>query len=596
MYDIPSSVLERAWHLKSSNDRVALLLAQRLNLPETITRLLVTRGILDVEQGASFLNPTLKSSLPDPFLFKDMERAIHRISNAILKQEPIVLFGDYDVDGATSASLFKRFFNAIGISSTFYIPDRIKEGYGPNIKAFEDLYQKGHRLILTLDSGTTAFEALEYAHHKGIDIIVIDHHISEAKLPKAHTLINPNRIDEAPFITQNFGNLAAVGVCFLVIVALNRHLRDHKFYETRLISEPDLRLYLDLVALGTICDVVSLTGLNRAFVAQGLKIMANRTNLGLATLSDIANLDEKPEAYHAGFILGPRINAGGRIGQSDLGAHLLSTQNQSEAQTLAEKLHLLNRDRQELEQAILDEALKKIEELLSNKTLPPALVISGKEWHPGIIGIIAGRLKERYARPTCIISLENGVGKGSARSVSGVNLGSLIHQAKTLGLLKDGGGHSMAAGFTIEPDKILEFQNFLNTKILKIFEDMNYVPTLLLDGYISAKALTPDFLKMLESLSPFGMGNPTPRFILPYVQIIETKLIQNTHLKCVLRGEDGARLDAISFRSFNSPLGDALLKTRHPVHLAGTFRLNRWGTRETVQMTIEDLALIEPLP
>ena len=583
----------RRWQLKAGDERLGLFLAQRLNLPEAIARLLVARGISDISQSMNFLNPTLKSSLPDPFLFKDMERAVLRITQAIMNHEPIVLFGDYDVDGATSAALFKQFFNAVKIPATFYIPDRIKEGYGPNVKAFEDLYTQGTRLIISLDSGTSAFEALKYAHDKGLDVIVIDHHISETKLPKAHALVNPNRIDETPAITQNFGNLAAVGVCFLTLVALNRHLRNQKFYEKNSIPEPDLRLFLDLVALGTVCDVVPLTGLNRAFVAQGLKIMANRTNLGLSTLADIANLDEKPEAYHAGFILGPRINAGGRVGRSDLGAHLLSTQNPADAKALAQNLHALNQDRQELEQTMLAEALSTVESLLAKEGLPPVLVVTGEGWHPGIIGIIAGRIKDRYARPTCVIALQNGLGKASARSVTGVNLGSLIHQAKTLGLLKEGGGHAMAAGFTIEESKILEFQDFLTTKISKIFEDINYAPTFSIDGYLSIKALTPDFLKTLENLSPFGMGNPTPRFILPHVQIIDTKLIQNTHIRCILRGEEGVRLEAIAFRSHNSPLGETLLRTKsHPLHLCGTFRLNRWGTRETVQMTIEDAAFI----
>lgn len=596
MHDISSSVLGRRWKLKASDEHLGLFLAQRVNIPEPIARLLTTRGISDIAQCRDFLNPTLKSSLPDPFIFKDMERAVLRIEHAILNHEPIVLFGDYDVDGATSTALFQRFFNAIRASATFYIPDRIKEGYGPNIGAFEDLHQKGARLILILDSGTVAFDALDYAHGKGLDVIVIDHHISEIKLPKAYALVNPNRIDETPSNTQNYGNLSAVGVCFLVLVALNRHLRTQKFYEKNLIPEPDLRLFLDLVALGTVCDVVPLTGLNRTFVAQGLKIMANRTNLGLSILADIANLDERPESYHAGFVLGPRINAGGRVGRSDLGAHLLSTQDPSIAKMLAQNLHLLNQDRQKLEQTILDEAISTVEALLINKSLPPALVIMGEGWHPGIIGIIAGRLKDRYGRPTCVIGLQDGIGKASARSVAGVNLGNLIHQAKNLGLLTEGGGHSMAAGFTIEQTKILEFQDFLNTKVSKIFEEIDYTPTLDLDGYISVKALTPDFLKMLETLSPFGMGNPTPRFILPHVQIIDTKLIQNTHIRCILRGEEGSRLEAISFRSLNSPLGEALLKTKGcPLHLAGTFHLNRWKTRETVQMTIEDAAFIEPL-
>ncbi|MBS0186097.1 MAG: single-stranded-DNA-specific exonuclease RecJ [Proteobacteria bacterium] len=587
------SVLNRRWQVKEGDEKLSLFLEQRLNVPPTIARLLSSRGFSNPEETQEFLNPTLKSSLPNPSIFKDMEKAILRLEKALLKNETIVLYGDYDVDGATSSALFKKFFDALGASVRLYIPDRIKEGYGPNTHAFESFFKDGIKLILTLDSGTTAFEALSYAHEKLMDVIVIDHHISELKLPLAYALINPNRSDESEHIKQNYGNLAAVGVSFLTLVALNRRLREQNFYETRFIKEPDLRQFLDLVALGTVADVVPLTGLNRTFVAQGLKIMKKRTNIGLKALADIAKITESPEAYHAGFILGPRINAGGRVGESSLGAHLLSTECLKEAQMISEKLHHLNQSRQEMENKMLSDALFKIEAHLKENPLPAALIVADETWHPGIIGIIAGRLKDRYDRPACVIALKDGIGKASGRSLPIVNLGKLIHQAKDLNLLINGGGHAMAAGFTIEESKIKEFESFLTEQIAQTLKETNYKPTLHIDGKLSLAALTLDFLKILEQMAPFGMGNPTPRFMVPCLRITNTSLIQNTHVRCTLRSEEGIKLDAIAFRAFNTPLGDALMDAKnHPFHFVGTFRRDSWNGREKIQMTIEDLAPI----
>ncbi len=587
------SVLNKRWHIKESDEKRTLFLEQRLNVPEQIARLLSNRGLSTPESAQKFLNPTLKDSLPDPFIFKDMERAVLRLEKALLENEPIVLYGDYDVDGATSSALFKKFFDALGAPSHLYIPDRLKEGYGPNISAFDSFSKAGIKLVLTLDSGTTAFEPLAYAAEKGMDVIVIDHHISEPSLPPAFAIINPNRYDEDLHTKKDYGNLAAVGVSFLTLVALNRHLREKNLYVQKFPKEPDLRLFLDLVALGTVADVVPLTGLNRTFVAQGLKIMKKRTNIGLKALSDIAKLNEKPEAYHAGFILGPRINAGGRVGESSLGAHLLSTENPEEARMISEKLHDLNQTRQEMESVMLQQAISKVETLLQTSPLPAALIVADETWHPGIIGIIAGRLKDRYDRPTCVIALENGIGKGSARSLSIVNLGQLIQQAKGLNLLVNGGGHFMAAGFTIEEAKIKEFETFLTEKISKILEASNYKPTLNVDGKLSLEAITVDFLKILEQMAPFGMGNPTPRFMIPYLRIMNTSLIQNTHIRCTLRSETGKRLNAIAFRALNTPLGEALMDAKdRPFHFVGTFRLDTWNGQEKIQMTIEDLAPI----
>lgn len=585
------SVLNRRWNFTPADERLTLLFAQRLNLPEAIGRLLASRGFSTPQEVDRFLNPTLKSSLPDPLIFKDMERLILRLEKALVQREKIVLYGDYDVDGATSAALFKKFFDHLEADALVYIPDRIKEGYGPNIKAFEEFSMQGVTLILTLDSGTTAFEPLAVAREKNIDVLVIDHHISEAKLPEAYALVNPNRVDEDPEIKQTYGNLCAAGMSFLVLVGLNRRLREQNLYGQKFSCEPDLRLFLDLVALGTVADVVSLKGLNRVFVSQGLKIMKNRTNLGLKALSDIAGLKEKPEAYHAGFILGPRINAGGRVGEASLGARLLSTICVDEARLISEQLNRLNHERQEMEIVMLQEAIRHIEEKFLACPLPEILIIAQPNWHPGIIGIIASRLKERYDRPVCVIALESGIGKGSARSLSHINLGSLIHQAKHLGLLLNGGGHAMAAGFTIEESKIREFETFLTTTLGQLLSASPYVPTLQVDGILSLPAITPSFLKTLEQLAPFGMGNPTPRFMIPYARLINTTLLQNTHIRCLLKAEDGTRLNAIAFRAFNTPLGDGLMNAKdRPFHMVGTFRLDTWNGQEKIQMTLEDMA------
>ena len=446
----------RRWRSREGDARLGLTLAQRHGLPEVVGRIMAARGI-GLEDAAVWLDPTLKALLPDPSQLKDMDRAADRIADAVRSGETIAIFGDYDVDGATSTALLLRFLRSVeGLVAT-YIPDRMTEGYGPNAPALLSLRQRGAAVAVTVDCGITAFEPLETAAEAGLDVVVVDHHVAEPRLPRAHSVVNPNRLDD----DSGHGQMAAVGVTFLLAVAVNRALRDAGWYAGR--PEPDLRQWLDLVALGTVCDVVPLTGVNRAFVAQGLKVMAQRGNPGIAALADIARMGEAPEAWHAGFLLGPRVNAGGRVGEAGLGAALLSASDYATALPIAQRLDAWNSERKEIEAACLEEAIALVEA----SDLHDGLVYAASEgWHPGVIGIVAGRLKERYNRPACVVALADGSGRGSGRSVSGVDLGSAVIAARQQGLLVNGGGHAMAAGFTVSADRQADFRAFLAERIM----------------------------------------------------------------------------------------------------------------------------------
>lgn len=594
-----SSILGKIWSLKKADDRLSLLLSQRLEISDTLARLLVSRSIEEEKTAQLFLSPTLRTCLPEPFCLLDMQKAVSLLVNICRSKKTVGILADYDVDGATSSALLRRFFKDIGIPTQTYIPDRQKEGYGPSIQGLTTLAKKGADVIFTLDCGTTAFEPLAWAKEQGLTVIVVDHHVSEPSLPEASGLINPNRIDESDHNRQSLGSLAAVGVTFLLCVALNRQLREEGLYGSLLKEEPDLREYLDLVALGTICDVVSLHGLNRAFVSQGLKILAKRRNLGLAALCDVVSLSEKPDTYHAGFILGPRINAGGRVGEAHLGSDILSTYDPIEAREIANRLHLFNKTRQEIEEDVLQDALFQAQQQVDiNKSIPPILTVSNNNWHVGVIGIVAGRLKEKYDRPVSVISFdEQGIGKASARSISGVPLGSLIHQAKEKGLLLAGGGHAMAGGFTIERSKVKDFHSFLEEKVSSLFQGSPPISTLSLDGILQPRSLTSSFLDSMEKLAPFGMGNPTPRFAFLNMRLIKTQIMGQAHLKAFFQGEEGSYLESVLFRAFESPLGEALLSKNHKFfHVAGTIKRNRWQGQEKPQLTIEDISYVNNLP
>jgi single-stranded-DNA-specific exonuclease len=495
----------------------------------------------------------------------------------------IGIFGDYDVDGATSSALLTRFFAAAGGRSATYIPDRLKEGYGPNIKALLKLQDEGATVVVTVDCGTSAHEPLTAAADAGLDVIVVDHHEAEAKLPPATAVINPNRLDD----DSGQGQLAAVGVAFLLVVAVNRTLRDAGWYRDR--PEPDPTQWLDLVALGTVCDVVPLTGLNRALVTQGLKVMAARNNTGLRALSDVAGLKEPPGTYHAGFLLGPRINAGGRIGESDLGSRLLGTDDIGEAADIAHRLDELNRERRTIEAAVLDAAMDEAKK--AGDDLGPLILVAGEGWHPGVIGIVAGRLAERFNRPACVVALDGEQATGSGRSVSGVDLGAAVIAACQAGVLIKGGGHKMAAGFTVESGRLEELREFLGDRISAHLGPGGIRPRLYLDGAMKPAAATMNLVEDLQQVGPFGSGNPEPRFVIPAARLSYAAVAGENHVRGTLTGEEGGRLAAISFNSLDTPLGQALLKSDGaPLHVAGRLRVNTWQGHSKAQLLIDDAA------
>ncbi len=548
--------------------------------------MVAARGIT-LDQGHEFLNPKLKTLLPEPNQLKDMEPAIDLIMRALKEDETIAVFGDYDVDGATSSAILVQFFSMIGKNLPVYIPDRQKEGYGPNLPALMKLKDNGASVIITVDCGTTAFEPLEAAAKAGLKIIVIDHHVAEPRLPKGSLVINPNRFDE----TSKHGQLAAVGVTFLFITALNRALRNFNWYDKTL-PEPNLMKFIGLVALGTICDVVPLTGLNRALVSQGLRVLQMQENFGITALSEIANISEPLNCFHAGFLLGPRVNAGGRVGEANLGVRLLTTSNVNEAKALALKLNEYNNERRDLEQTVFEQALMQAEQ--QDKEQHTLILVFGKNWHPGVIGIVAGRLREHFNKPSCVVTQSGGMGKGSGRSVKGVDLGSAIIAARQMGIVCNGGGHSMAAGFTVSSNKLDTLKKFLQEHILKQLKNVPLLPYLEFDSTISLAAATPELIRMLDQVGPFGAGNPQPRFVIPQVQIVQANIVGKIHVKCTLRGSDGTRrLNAIAFRSLDTALGKVLLNSQgYPLHVGGKFSLNNWRGSETVQMVIDDVAKV----
>ena len=511
----------RLWLARPYEERVAQALSQRHGVSDLVARSLSARGV-GLDEASSFLEPKLRDLLPDPSRFKDMDKAAARFAEAVKHGEKIAVFGDYDVDGATSSALLLRFTRALGVEAQLYVPDRLREGYGPNAAAMRQLAGDGVKLVICVDCGTTAHEPLAAAREVGLEVIVLDHHASEPVLPPACAVVNPNRIDE----DASYGYLAAVGVTYLFVIAANRVLRGGGFYAAGR-SEPDLMQWLDLVALGTICDVVKLNGLNRALVAQGLKIAAGRRNAGIAALAQVAGV-RNMDAYAAGFLLGPRVNAGGRVGEASSGAKLLSTDDDSVAVSLAHHLHALNTERREIEARVLHEA----EQLTLAEDLPMAFVAS-ENWHPGVIGIVASRLKDKFRHPALVVSLDGDIGKGSGRSIGNVDLGAQIIAARQAGLLLNGGGHKMAAGFTVARDKVDALRDFLAARIGQQMKAEPLVPTLTLDGLVAGTVLQPDFVRQIERLGPFGTGNSEPRFALADCKIIRADVVGEKHVSVI---------------------------------------------------------------
>jgi len=579
---VERSLCGRRWRQRGGDDRAGLTLAQRLGVPEILGRVLAARGI-EAEGAERFLNPTLRDQLPDPSSLIDMDRAIERLVRAVTAGELIAIFGDYDVDGATSAALLRRFLASVGGRVVVYVPDRMKEGYGPNAPALLRLRSEGVSVAVTTDCGITAHAPLAAAAAAGLDVVVIDHHIGEPEIPRAVAVVDPNRLDEA----SPHGVLAAVGVAFLLAVGINRALRQAGWYAER--AEPDLTRLLDLVALGTICDVVPLTGVNRALVAQGLKVMRSLGNTGIAALAEVAGIGERLDAYHAGFILGPRVNAGGRVGRADAGSRLLATDDAGEAKALAQALHQWNAERRDIEARVLEEAIEVVERAGSH--LPIAFGAS-ESWHPGVIGIVAGRLKERYNRPACVVALASGIGKGSGRSIAGFALGAAVIAARQAGLLVNGGGHAMAAGFTVAEERLPALRDFLAARIAETAGPAGLVPELGLDGMLMPAAATPDFVTLLERLAPFGAGNAEPRFAFPAVRVLKADVVGDAHIRLVLaEPASNQRLKAIAFRCLDSDMGRAFLNGRgQGFHLAGHLRADTWQGRNEVQLLVDDAA------
>ncbi|MCH7630452.1 MAG: single-stranded-DNA-specific exonuclease RecJ [Proteobacteria bacterium] len=587
---VANSLSGKVWELRldRAGDRLAEGIAQKFSLPEMTARVLAGRGIGE-DQVADFLNPTLARDLPDPAILKDMEKGAKRLAEAIENKEKVAVFGDYDVDGATSSALLARYFRSVtDVPLEVYIPDRQREGYGPNTKALLGLKERGASVVIAVDCGTLSFEPLAAAKKAGLDVIVADHHKADSKLPEAFAVINPNRLDE----DNTLGNLAAVGVVFLLVVALNRELRARGWFAAR--AEPELLSLLDLVALGTVADVVPLTGLNRTLVAQGLKIMARRENLGLRVLCDVARLDGPPNTYHLGFLLGPRVNAGGRVGEASMGAALLATEDEGKAQRLALALDLYNKERREIEAEVESEALFQAEQDLAQRE-SPLVMVAKAGWHPGVIGIVAGRLREKFDRPAIVFSIDReGLAKGSARSLPGVDIGAAVLDALHHKVLEAGGGHAMAAGLTVPADQLPALREFLENKLEQAVAGARQDRRLALDGVLSANGATVDLASRLEQLGPYGSGFPSPRFAFADLALIKSDLVGKNHVRTIFAGKDGGRIKGIAFRAAETPLGQALLKGRGKTfHLAGRLKRDQWQGVERVDIQIEDAAKAE---
>ena len=568
---------------------LATAIGQHHGLPEMMGRILAARGIgLDAVPG--FLDPTLKSLMPDPSALRDMDKAASRLADAIEAKQRIAIFGDYDVDGACSSALLHRFLSHHDVPSRIYIPDRLFEGYGPNVGAIETLVNEGAKLIVTVDCGTTSFEPLAAARKLGADVLVVDHHQADERLPDVEAVVNPNRQDDI----SGQGMLCAAGVVFLVLVAVTRELRRRGFYAgTR---EPDLLSLLDLVALATVADVVPLIGLNRAYVKKGLTVMRARENVGLTALADVAGLTAPPTPYHLGFILGPRINAGGRIGNAALGATLLSTGDAIEAQKIAELLNRLNKERRDVEAIMLEEALAIADQQMADDPSRSMIVVASETWHKGIVGLVASRLVERFRRPACVIAWEAEAsrpneGTGSLRSIPGVDLGAAVRAAVAAGLLVKGGGHAMAAGLTVGRHNLAALEAHFQTQIKAATVTANEAAGLDIDAALVASGATVELMDLMERVSPFGQGNPEARFVLPAHRVKFAKVVGDAHARVLIEGGDGARLDAIAFRAAGQPLGDLLMSTGGmPLHVAGHLRRDTWGGRDRVELQIEDAA------
>jgi single-stranded-DNA-specific exonuclease len=579
------SVVGKNWIQKEFDLDEIKFIKENFFLDEIVAKLLSIRKIKR-EEINFFLNPSIKNSLPNPYSLNDMQKAIDRTISCIVSNEKVGIFGDYDVDGATSTAILGNYFRSLNLPYEIYIPDRQKEGFGPNEKGFDYLIENGSKLIFTVDCGTLSYLPIEYANTKKIDVIVIDHHQSEINLPKAHSIVNPNRFDDR----SDLNYLCAAGVCFMFLVALNKRLRENNWFINKSINEPDLLNFLDLVSLGTICDVVPLINLNRAFVNQGLKVVNQKKNLGLKTLIEISEIENNLTTYHLGYVLGPRINAGGRVGKSTHGAKLLLNNDSKDAFKISSELNNYNKERQLLEKELLKDIMDKDYGL----TDEPVIVLHGENWHEGIIGIIAARIKEKYNKPTFIISTKSGLAKGSARSIYGFDIGTAVIAAVQNKILVRGGGHKMAAGFTLDTDKISEFKNFLIRKFKSININLESKKNIFYDTEISPSAINIDFYDKINVLSPFGSGNPEPKFVIKNVRPVNSKIVGEKHIKSVFEGSDSSVFKTITFNCVDNELGSYLLKKNiKNFNILGKLSLNEWRGQKNVEFIIDDISVIK---
>lgn len=574
--------------LQPAAHKLAAAISQHNGLPDLLGRVLAARGVR-LDEVATILDPTIKALLPDPSSLRDMDKAAARLAEAIEAREPVAIFGDYDVDGASSSALLYRFLAHHGVTARIYIPDRIFEGYGPNTAAIEGLVKDGAKLIVTVDCGTVSYEPLAAGKALGAGVIVIDHHQADQRLPEVDAVVNPNRQDDI----SGQGHLCAAGVVFLVLVALQRELRRRGFYSNGH-PEPRLLQDLDIVALATVCDVVPLKGINRAFVTQGLKVMRARDNIGLKALFDQAGLDSPPTPYHLGFIIGPRINAGGRIGDAALGSRLLATEDPSEAARIAALLDKLNKQRKDLETQMLAEATALAEHQLEADPERPVVIVGSPAWHKGLVGLMASRLADRFKRPACAIAWDpsSSTGTGSLRSIQGVDIGSAVRACVSSGVLMKGGGHAMAAGLTVAQHNLEALQVALAAEINEAATRARATAGLELDGTLSAAALTDDLVGLLERAGPYGQGNPQPRFAFPSHRVRFAKIVADAHVRVMLESGDGARIDGVAFRAVGQPLGTLLQASANamPIHVAATVKRDTWQGREKIELMIEDAA------
>ncbi len=571
----------RHWRLREADGREALAMAQQGEIELLLARVLVARGV-SCENAAAYLKPTLRGSLPDPYCLKDMEAATSRITGAIIADERVGVFGDYDVDGTSAAAILKQYFNAIGAPLEIYLPDRMSEGYGPSIDAFLTLKQQGVKVIITVDCGAAAHQPIEQAAAENLDIVILDHHMMNGPPPAgAVATVNPNRPDDI----SGLENLSAAGVAFMTVIAVNRALREAGYFKDR--AEPNVLQLLDLTALGLVCDVMQITGLTRVLVAQGLKVLGQGGNPGLAALGARAGMKGPPSTYHLGFLLGPRINAAGRIGHARLAFELLTTTDDARRQYLAEKLHVMNAERQAIEADVQGEALRAIEK--DKLYEDAAIIVAGDGWHPGVVGIVAGRLKEKYDRPVVVIGVNDGAGKGSGRSITGVDLGGAISAAKNDGLLIAGGGHAMAAGLTIAPDKIAALRQRLIDTLEADVAAARENRTLDIDAVIAPGAVTKTFAEMIAQAGPYGPGNPEPVFALTDMRADYVKTVGQNHIALTLKGDAGQSVRAIAFRAEGEPLGE-VLRAGGRLHIAGRVKADDWRGGDAGQLQISDAA------